>query len=237
MISTILANAWRVYREQFRVIAALVVVVWLPCELLSSYLDAFVFDPDDFRRSFKFAQLLDNFPGIIAAAGVTFIALTARSGESSTFGSAIGAGLNAWWRTWWTRFLSTLAIVLGFLLLILPGIYLLTRLCFVQSVAVVERVSGGEAIRRSFELTHDRFWQTFRLGVILFLLLIVPGAVVILPTVFIPALDHWLIDAASQLAGDIIGSFSSVALYCGYEAYSDEPSSASSPDQRIRQHV
>lgn len=223
MIASILSNAWHVYRQHFGLIALVVIVVWLPCELLSSYLDAFVFDPDDLRGSFKVTQFLDNFVGIIATAGVTFIALTARSGQPVTFGNAVGAGFTAWGRMWWTRFLSGIAVLVAFLLLIIPGFYLLTRLCFVESIAVVERISGARAMRRSFEITKNRFWKTFRLGVVLLFVLLVPGAVVILPTIFIPALDYWLIDAASLLAGDVISAFGTVALLCGYEAYSNEP--------------
>jgi hypothetical protein len=81
-------------------------------------------------------------------------------------------------------------------------------------------------MKRSFELTKNRFWPTFRLGLVLLLLLIVPGALVILPTAFIPALDHWLIDAAAQLAGDVIAAFGTVALLCGYNAYSNESGNA-----------
>jgi hypothetical protein len=226
MISSILSDAWRIFRERFGVIAAVVVVIWLPCELLSSYLDAFVFGPDDFRKSFKFAQLLDNFIGIIATAGVTFIAISARSGPDATFGSAIGAGFGAWGRMWWTRFLSGIALLFAFLLLIIPGVYLLTRLCFVESIVVAERISGSRAMRRSLEITKDRFWPTFRLGLVILLLLIVPAGAVILPTILIPALDHWLVDAASQLACDVIGAFTTVALLCGYQNYSNEPGTA-----------
>lgn len=222
MISSILSAAWRVYCERFVIITAVVVVVWLPCELLSSYLDAFVFDPEDFRKSFKFARFLDNFIGIIATAGVTFIAMTARAGQTATFGSAMGAGFRAWGRMWWTRFLSGILLVFAFLLLIIPAVYLLTRLCFVESIVVVERISGSRAMRRSFELTKDRFWQTFRFGLTVGLLTIIPVAVIAVPTVFIPALDHWLIDAAAQLVCDVIAAFATVAFLCGYEAFSHE---------------
>jgi membrane-anchored glycerophosphoryl diester phosphodiesterase (GDPDase) len=127
---------------------------------------------------------------------------------------------------WWPRFLSSIALLFAFLLLIIPGVYLLTRLCFVESIVVAEGISGSRAMRRSFEITKDRFWPTFRLGLVLLLLGVVSGAAVILPTVFIPALDYWLIDAASQLACDVIGAFITVALLCGYKAYSNEPGNA-----------
>ena len=226
MISSILSDAWQIYRNRFGIIAAIVVVVWLPCELLSSFLDAFVFGPDDFRKSFKFAQFLDNFVGIIATAGVIFIALTSRSGQPATFGSAIRTGFGAWGRMWWTRFLSSIALVFGLLLLIIPGVYLLTRLCFVESIVVAEHISGTTAIKRSFEITKNRFWATFRFGLVILLFMVVPCGVVILPTVFIPALDHWLVDAAAQLVGDVIIAFATVALLCGYQTFSNEPGSA-----------
>jgi hypothetical protein len=69
----ILKQAWQTYRQHFPVILMVVVAVWTPLELLSSYMDAFVFGEDDFRKSWKFAQFLDNFFGIIATAGVIFI--------------------------------------------------------------------------------------------------------------------------------------------------------------------
>ena len=130
-------------------------------------------------------------------------------------------------RLFLVSFLNNIAVQMGTYFCIIPGVYLLTRLCFVESIVVAERVSGTRAMRRSFEITEGRFWPTFRLGLVLLLLVLVPVALVILPTVFIPALDHWLIDAASQLAGDVIGAFGTVALFCGYAAYSDKPRNAS----------
>jgi hypothetical protein len=221
MISTILSNAWRVYREHFGLIAAVVIVVWLPCELLNSYVDAFVFGPDDFRRSFKLTQFLDNFIGIIATAGVTFIAITAHTETPASFGSAVGTGFSSWGRMWWTRFLSGLAIIVALLLLIIPGVYLLTRLCFVESVVVAERISGTRAMARSFELTNDRFWQTFRFGLAVGILTAIPLILIALPTLLVPAFDHWLIDAFVQLTCDVIGAFATVAFLCGYQAYAE----------------
>jgi hypothetical protein len=81
-------------------------------------------------------------------------------------------------------------------------------------------------MKRSFELTRNRFWQTFRFGLTIGLLIVTPWALIALPVVFIPALDHWLIEAAAQLTCDVISAFGTVALLCGYEAFSDEPGNA-----------
>jgi hypothetical protein len=221
MISSILSQAWGVYRQRFGLIASVVITVWLPCELLSSYFDAFVFGPDDFRHSFQLTRFLDNFIGIIATAGVIFIAFATRSGQPATFGGGIGAGFAAWGRMWWTRFLSGLTILIGLLLLVIPGVYVATRLSFVESIVVAEHISGTDAMRRSFDITKGRFWQAFWLAIVVGLLVIGPVAVVILPTMFVPGLDYWLIDAAAQLACDVICAFGTVAFLCGYEAFSE----------------
>lgn len=223
MISATLSNAWRLYRKHFGVIAAVVIIVWLPCELLESYLEAFVFDQDNFYRSIRFTQFLDHFFGIIATAGVTYVALLAYAGQSASFGDAMGAGLRSWGRMWWTRLLCGFAFVLGMLCFVIPGVYLLTRLCFAETVAVVEQVSGSRAMGRSFELTKGRFWQTFRLGIVIPLVVAVPSWGLVFAMSLIPGFDYWMIDALVQLVGDVLAAFCAVAFYCAYEAFCQAP--------------
>lgn len=221
-MTALLKQGWQLYRQHFGIIAAVVVAVWLPLELLSSYMDQFVFGADDFRKSFKFVQFLESFFGIIATAGVISIGYSSLQGRKPSFGSALRSGASAWGRMWWTRLLSGLAIIVGFLLLVIPGVYLLVRLALVEPIAVCERVSGSTAMRRSFDLTKGRFWQVFRLGLALIGFLIAMLAVVVLPTVLIPALDHWIVDAASQLIGDVLASFCTLCLLSAHSAFTNE---------------
>jgi hypothetical protein len=219
MTGLILRDAWKLYRRHFGVIVAAVVVIWLPLEVLSSYMDYFVFDPDDFRKSFKFSQFLDNFVGIIATAAVIAIGYSSCSGETPAFGKAMNVGARSWGRMWWTRFLTGISIVFGLLVLIVPGIYLMVRLALVEPVAVCERVSGTTAMRRSFELTRGRFWQVFLLGLIFGGVFFAAMACIILPTVFIPALDHWLIDATAFLLTDFVAAYGTLCLLCAYISF------------------
>src|SRR5437764_13248586 len=105
-MTAIFKQGWQLYRQHFGIVTAVVVAVWLPLELLSSYMDYFVFGRDEFRKSFKLAQFLDNFFGIIAAAGVISTGYSSLSGVQPAFGSALSSGAGAWGRMWWTRFLS-----------------------------------------------------------------------------------------------------------------------------------
>jgi len=223
MTAAILKHAWNLYRSNFGVIVAVILVICLPLDLLSSYMDYFVFDPDDLRKSFKFSRFLENFIGIIATAAIISVGHKASLGECSSFRSAMRMGVSAWGRMWWTRFLAGLAIILGCLLLFAPGLYLMIRLALVESVAVCEHVSGPTAMRRSFELTRGRVWNLFVLGVAFGTIMIILMGCVVLPAIFIPALDHWLVDAATSLVADFIATYGTLCLFSAYVTLSANP--------------
>ena len=58
-----------------------------------------------------------------------------------------------------------LAVGLGTLLCILPGIFLAVRLFFVPLIVAVENVSFGEAFSRSWNMTKGNFWSLLLLGI------------------------------------------------------------------------
>src|SRR6266496_1556620 len=54
-----------------------------------------------------------------------------------------------------------IGIVLGLILLIIPGLYLLTRWSLIPAVIVIEKRSAGESFGRSWELTRGHGWTVF----------------------------------------------------------------------------
>jgi len=64
-------------------------------------------------------------------------------------------------RVFWTQLLAGLAIVGGFLLLIVPGIIFMVWFIWSQYVAVDEGLGGIAALRRSRDLTRNRFVDVF----------------------------------------------------------------------------
>ncbi|HSI09626.1 MAG: glycerophosphoryl diester phosphodiesterase membrane domain-containing protein [Rariglobus sp.] len=223
MIKPILSDAWRIYRERFGVIALIVTLIWLPCNLVDSYFTYFVFDPEDFRGSFKLTQFLENFFGIIATAGVTYVVLGQTANRPVGYGDALGVGFSSWGRMWITRFLYSVAVLVGLLLLVIPGIYLGTRWAFAESIVIAEDVSGPTALRRSFDLTRGRFWPVFWLIVLTILIIAIPLVLFSLPVALVPVLDHWLINVAFMLPADIAAAFATVVFTCGYRTLSEEP--------------
>ena len=64
-------------------------------------------------------------------------------------------------------FADALGVLVGFVLLVVPGLILLTVWSVAAPVVVLERPPGLQALRRSRELVHGHGWQVF--GVILLL--------------------------------------------------------------------
>lgn len=74
--------------------------------------------------------------------------------------------------------LAGLAVGIGLLLLIVPGLFLLTIWAVVAPVVVLERKGAFDAFGRSRELVRGHGWQVFGVIVVLFLLQFIVAAVI-----------------------------------------------------------
>jgi len=222
MIAATLSQAWRIYRERLGVIAAVVIAIWLPCNLFTSYMDAYFFDPEKIMPSMKMHQFIENFIGIIATGAITFIAFSALSDKQATFGQAMERGSESWSRLWVTRFCLGFVVLLSLLLFIIPGIYVYTRLCFCECVAVLEKKSGSDALKRSWAITKNRFWPLFALGSVTLLIILAPFGMIQAAEYFIPELEYWIIQAVLFLISDLVAVYGTFVFICAYKTYLEE---------------
>jgi hypothetical protein len=110
--------------------------------------------------------------------------------------------------------LAALGVAFGFLLLIIPGLYLLTIWSMVIPVVVLERRGVGEAFGRSREIVRGNGWSVFGLILITFVgVAIVSG---LIQAVFSPLprfFDAWI----GGLIGDSITvPFAAAAIVTAY---------------------
>lgn len=66
-----------------------------------------------------------------------------------------------------------LAIAIGLVLLIVPGLYLLTRWCLIPAVIVIEQKRAGESFDRSWQLTRGYGWTVFGSVLVAYLLYVI----------------------------------------------------------------
>lgn len=93
----------------------------------------------------------------------------------------LGKALHLWPRFALMAAISTLLIMFGMWLFVLPGLYLMIKLSFSEYLLVLRNISPLQAMRESFDMTKGKFWP------ILFILM----------TIMIPL---WLLDGLSAMA-------------------------------------
>lgn len=63
-----------------------------------------------------------------------------------------------WWPVFQVWFFTSAAVALGFLLLIVPGIWVAIRLSFSLYYTVIVRLDPNTSLKQSFYITKDAFW-------------------------------------------------------------------------------
>lgn len=88
--------------------------------------------------------------------------LHARSnGQTPGNAQLFAAGLQLWPSFALMTGLSTLAIMLGLSLFIVPGIWIMMRLAFSELILVLRQEPPLRALQSSFSMTEGRFWPVF----------------------------------------------------------------------------
>jgi hypothetical protein len=111
--------------------------------------------------------------------------------------------------------LAGIGITIGFILIIIPGLFLLTIWALIAPAIVVERTGVGGAFSRSRELVRDNGWQVFGVLVILF---VVQFVVTLILTTLIVGLTASVIGAAAAqlIAYVLIAPLSALAAATMY---------------------
>lgn len=95
--------------------------------------------------------------------------------------------------------LAGLGIAVGLILLIVPGLFLLTIWSLIVPTIVLEGKSAGESFGRSRELVRGNGWQVFGVIVITF-------AVGIVASIVVSILTVWLPDGVKELVRNVISN-------------------------------
>jgi len=112
--------------------------------------------------------------------------------------------------------LAAIGITIGFILLIIPGLFLLTIWSMVIPVIVLERRSTGEAFSRSREVVRGHGWSVFGLVIVTFLIVAIASGLI--RAIFAPLpdfLDAWL---GGLVAHSVTVPFAAAALTTAYFA-------------------
>lgn len=158
--------------------------------------------------------LAGSVVGVLIALAVSTVASTLYQGtvvelvsdvqdgrRDSSVGQLVRSATPFIWPLFAAGLLAGIGIAIGFVLLIVPGLILMTIWAVIAPVIVVERKGVFEAFGRSRELVRGNGWRVF--GVILFVFLILMIAGVLLAVVAESVADD---SDVAQIVADLIAS-------------------------------
>ncbi len=216
----ILDSAVNLYRRHWKVFMAIVAVLIVPFTLIRAIVGRAVTHPfisdgrvfistDDASRLlivsvvFAVASFLLVTP-LLTAAMVRAVG-DSYMGEKPDVARSYRTALPRLGPVLLVVFLSTLAVIGGFILLIVPGLVFYVRFLFAPQVVVLEESRGRAAMGRSWRLTRKRFLSTFGTVFLAGILAGVLTGILVLPASL--AAQHFL---GGWIANAVAGAIASV---------------------------
>jgi hypothetical protein len=219
-IGELLDGAIRLYRLEWKVLMGIVAFVLVPITFIQLWIaQALVsgIDPIATPTSDALGQVLLVGLAIFAiqflivqpflVAAVARAAADIYLGEPVSIGRVYRFALARLLPILWITVISTVAILIGLVLLIIPGIILLVRLAFAPAVLVVESVGGMSALRRSWRLSSGNFWRALGAIVLSGVISAVVSGIISLPAEYVVQSlgpDAWPISALGTALASVL---------------------------------
>lgn len=215
-IGEVLGEAWNLYTKFLGRFFMTALIVFAVLDLLSALASAAV---GDSVGAGLFWGLVAAVVGVVGyfwvQAALVETVRDVRDGRADrTIGETFGAVQPRLPAVIAAGIVAAICIGIGFLLLIVPGLYLLTIWSMLIPVIVIEERRAGEAFTRSRDIVRGHGWRVFGLIIVTFLLVGIASAVIRLIFAPLPEfLDVWL---GSLVAHSLTVPFAAAALTTAY---------------------
>jgi hypothetical protein len=178
-VGEILTAAFQLYGRHWQNLITLVAVIVIPLSIIQSFVSGQViskaFENDTLTNGVTIATTSAGgalFAGLFLAivsivmwgvltSAITLAAVGTFLGRDMDIGTSYRFGLARFWSVVLIVILVALAIIAGFILLVIPGFIVLTRLTCAVPALVVEGRRGRSALSRSWNLVKGRGWPVF----------------------------------------------------------------------------
>jgi hypothetical protein len=170
-LGELVEDSWRLFTSNLGLFLPIAVVIIVPVDLvvlgigygeLWQHYDA---SPPAGQQVTAFVLRYLVFQPLVTAAHIAAVMALGR-GEQPTPWWSIARGMERWAAVLGVVLLTAFVVALGFICLIVPGIYLVVALYFSTQAVVAEDRSPVEALRRSRELVRDQWWRVFGIGIV-----------------------------------------------------------------------
>ena len=204
--SGVIGEAWGIYKTHWRHLLTISFVTYLIVSVLTAILAAILT---------WFGALIGFFISLVAVfwlqAALVKAVEDVRDGRADmSFQETFEAAKPRLASVLVAGILASLGIAIGLLLLIVPGLILMTIWAVIIPVIVLEGKSAGESFSRSRELVRGHGWGVF--GVIVLTVLLLIGFEIVLALILSPLADWLKSFVSTVVSGTITAAFIAVVL-------------------------
>lgn len=179
-------EGWNVLKNNF-LLLLLIIVVSAVIDVPMGYDKMNMLEDDSFNIGLSFIKIFGFIYYILVVTpfsyGADWIFLRASRNEKPQF-EEILSGFKKFLYVILSHLLVIGIVGVGFVLLILPGIYLVCKLIFVPYLIMDKKIDPIQAVKLSFYLTKGYFWTIFGMGILSFLIILL-GLICMIVGVFV----------------------------------------------------
>ena len=196
-VGEVLDAAVKLYARNFLQLTKIVAAVIVPIVLINTIvtgvslpstafvLNGTLYTPTGTLGISAAAVITEIVLGVLAALTVqgalSLFLVDAYIGRELKWRTSLQGGFSRIGSLLWLTILYAVLVTLGFVAVILPGIWLITVWCVAVPALMFEKVGGFKALGRSFDLVRGRWWATFAellvALIMLFIVLFVVGLI------------------------------------------------------------
>jgi hypothetical protein len=228
-VGGVLGEAWRLYTKFFTRFFVVAAIVFLIINLIGALLGAIAGTGAGVALLVALIAAVVSLVGTFWLQGALVYAVDdVRDGRiDSSIGELFERVQPYLWTLVGAGILAGLGIAVGLVLLIVPGLILLTWWCLIAPVIVLEGKRVGESFSRSRELVRGHGWTVF--GVVILSVLASAIASGVIQSIFSflgPFLRYWI---GGTIANAIVDPFVAVALTLMYFHLRESPAVEAAP--------
>ncbi len=163
-LADIFDHAFQLYCEHFLLLSGIAAVIWIPCGALMAlghltHVETGSIVEQTYHAGIPVVQM-----------AVMFAVANIYLGRPATITDCYEPVLPLLVRIGLTELLLLISVIIAFVMLIVPGFYVLVAWTLVPQVMMIEGRWGWDALKRSERLVKKVWWQTCGLGLIVVLM-------------------------------------------------------------------
>jgi hypothetical protein len=222
-LSGVLDEAWRMYKAHAMHLLTIAFVIYLAAAVVAALLalaGGYI--------GVLLGSLVEIFAAFLLQATLVKAVQDVRDGRVDlSLGETVRAATPYFWAVAGASILAGIAITVGLILLIVPGLYLITIWAVIVPVIVLEQSGALASFGRSQQLVRGRGWHVFGTLVLVFIILIAVN--LILGLIFSALPDVLGNGLSSIISGTLIAPFLALVVTLVYYRLSADAQAPTGP--------